>query len=484
MRARFKFLLLSITILLVGANAPTHAQISSSPQAATILAPAPLVYILPIRDDVEQSMEYLARRGVKEANAANADLLVLHLDTNGGRGDSMEKIMRTLGKFHRPEKIYAFVDTKAISAGAFIASAARTIYMAPGSVIGGATPVMLSQSGGGVQELPASYEQKVFSVYRAIGRAIAEKNGHNPEVFDAMIDPKAELVIEGKKVRGKTEGRALTLTATEAAQAYGQPPRPLLSAGTVASLDLLVAALAGPDARVVTVEPTGFERLARGVTMISSLLLMAGIVCGYLEFKTPGFGIFGIASAACFLVFFCGHYVAGLSGYGPALIFVAGVALILFEVIVFPGVLLPILAGLFLAFGALLWAMMDRYPQETGWPSLVQLEAPLAQLGLACALALGAIAVAARFLPERVFASKLDAATLRREGDARPAPVRVGQEGVALTLLRPSGTARFGGAPVDVVTEGDLIEPGTPVVVIALDGVRVVVAPVEKMNED
>jgi membrane-bound serine protease (ClpP class) len=49
------------------------------------------------------------------------------------------------------------------------------------------------------------------------------------------------------------------------------------------------------------------------------------------------------------------------------------------------------------------------------------------------------------------------------------------QTGVAKTLLRPSGTAVIGGRRVDVVTEGSLIEPGTMIKVVAVEGMRVVV---------
>jgi membrane-bound serine protease (ClpP class) len=51
----------------------------------------------------------------------------------------------------------------------------------------------------------------------------------------------------------------------------------------------------------------------------------------------------------------------------------------------------------------------------------------------------------------------------------------LGQTGQALTILRPSGTAVINGRRVDVVTEGGLIEAGTPVKVVAVEGMRTVV---------
>jgi membrane-bound serine protease (ClpP class) len=51
----------------------------------------------------------------------------------------------------------------------------------------------------------------------------------------------------------------------------------------------------------------------------------------------------------------------------------------------------------------------------------------------------------------------------------------VGESGEALTPLRPSGTARIGGKRVDVTAVGDFLESGTPLVVVAADGLRVAV---------
>jgi membrane-bound serine protease (ClpP class) len=54
-------------------------------------------------------------------------------------------------------------------------------------------------------------------------------------------------------------------------------------------------------------------------------------------------------------------------------------------------------------------------------------------------------------------------------------PELLNATGVALTQLRPSGTANINGQRIDVVTEGGLIERGTPVKVVEVEGARVVV---------
>jgi hypothetical protein len=54
-----------------------------------------------------------------------------------------------------------------------------------------------------------------------------------------------------------------------------------------------------------------------------------------------------------------------------------------------------------------------------------------------------------------------------------------GTQGTAVTVLRPSGKARFADHVVDVVTEGEFIAPQTPVTVIQTDGMRVIVKSTE-----
>src|SRR5688572_8871877 len=78
-----------------------------SPQAAsTNAASTPVstnaaarVYIIPIRDDIMPPLVYIVRRGVKEAIEAKADVLILDMETNGGRVDTTEKIIGIIDQF-------------------------------------------------------------------------------------------------------------------------------------------------------------------------------------------------------------------------------------------------------------------------------------------------------------------------------------------------------------------------------------------------
>jgi membrane-bound serine protease (ClpP class) len=433
------------------------------------------VYVLPLRDDVEQTMVYLARRGVKEALAQKADVLLIHLDTNGGRVDCTEDIIAAISQFEPQDQTYVYIDKKAFSAGAFISSATRHIYMAPSGVIGAATPILMSPQGGGAEKMPDSVEQKMTSGIRALARAEAQRNGHNPAVFDAMIDRDLGLVVEGKEILPK--GKILTLTNVEAEVLYGKPGKPLLSRGTVENLEAMIQKIGGDSAVVTTLEPTGFEQLARWITMISPFLLTAGLLLGYLEFKTPGFGLFGVGAAVCFFVFFFGHYVAGMSGQEPLLLFVAGVIFIAVELFLFPGLVIPILVGLVLVFGSILVAMTDFYPTQGWLPQIGQLQTPVLNLTLAMGGTVVGAMLLARYFPARLLFGRLDAGTVMGAGIPEGAvSVRVGEVGKAATTLRPSGRATFAGEPVDVITEGMMVEAGTAVRVIEISGTKVVVA--------
>lgn len=182
-------------------------------------ATAKKVYILPIREDIMPPLVFLVRRGVKEAMDDQADLLVLDMETNGGRVDTTEKIIEILGRFKG--QTATFVNRKAFSAGAFISVATQKIYMAPQSVIGAAAPILM-MPGAGVEKMPDTMEAKMTSGIKALVRATAKKNGHNPDVVEAMIDKTKELKI-GDTVLNK-EGQILTLTNDEAEKTYGDPP--------------------------------------------------------------------------------------------------------------------------------------------------------------------------------------------------------------------------------------------------------------------
>ena len=416
------------------------------------------------------------RRGVREAAQKDAAALVLDMDTNGGRVDVTEEIIRLLERV--PMKTYTFVNAKAYSAGAFIAAATDKIFMAPGSVIGAATPVMLIP-GSGVQDLPKSYEEKLSSALRALIRATAQEKGHNPDVFEAMVDADKEVTIDGVVISPK--GKLLTLTTDEAAREFGDPPRPLLSAGTVDSIDELLKRVDLPGARQVDVTPYGFEVVARWITLISPLLILVGFLAIYIELNTPGIGVPALVALVCFGIYFLSYFIAGLAGMEEIVLFAIGVVLLAVEIFVLPGFGLAGVLGITAILVSLVLAMAERWPGGPVLPTWPQLQIPLLKVSLGFGGAVVAALVVGRYLPKSSLFRKLELAATTSaaqgytssRGEARSL---LGATGVAETALRPAGKARFGNRFVDVVTEGDLIDRGESIKIVQVDGSRVVVA--------
>lgn len=441
--------------------------------------PAPKrVTILPIREDIMPPLVYIVRRGVKEAMDAKAELLVLDMETKGGRVDSTEEIIEILAQFKG--RTVTYVNKEAYSAGAFISVATQEIYMAPESVIGAAAPIMMSPGGTGAEQMPDTMEVKATSAISAKVRAYAEKNGHNPAVVQAMIDKKSELVIDGVTINEK--GNVLTLNNREAERLYGNPPKPLLSAGTVESLDALLARLGFTGAEVRRIEPSGAEKLATWINALNWLWLVIGVAGIYIEFKTPGFGLPGIVGICAFALYFLGSYVAGLSGMEWPALFILGLLLVIAELFVFPGTVVLGLAGAMLMLFTIVMAMVDMYPGMPALPTLPQLKMPLRDLGYAVVGSVVVLAILARLLPKTPIYATLvtqsvsgaESVAIQEKTNAR----RVGLEGVALSILRPSGKAQFGDEVIDVMAEGELIEQGARVRIVAHSGREAIVAPV------
>lgn len=433
------------------------------------------VYIIPIRDDIEQSIVYVVRRGVKEAVEKNAQAIILDMNTNGGRGDSMEQIMELLENF-KGETI-TYVNKKAYSAGAFIAVATKHIYMAPASVIGAAAPVAMSPTGD-VQELPGTYQKKIASAFSARIRAAAQRNGHHPSVVDAMVKETDGLTIDGKEIVKK--GEILTLTDAEATARYGKPPKSLLAEGIAVDMADLLRKFDYHDSQVRSIEPTGAERVARVITLISPLLLMIGIGGLYLEFKAPGISIFGIIGVTSLSIFFFGHYIAGLSGFEEVLLFLFGLILIAVEFFIFPGHILPGFLGVVAIFVSLLWAMVEKIPGAPTLPAMPQIQLPLAKLAGSLIGAMILITLLARLLPKSkgplgglILQTSLDKSAGYTTAESHQE--FVGKKGVSLSMLRPSGTAKIGDAIVDVISEGEFIPSNQNILVKEVRGAQVIV---------
>ena len=444
------------------------------------------VYVVPVREDIMPPILYVIRRGVKEAMSAEADCLILDMETNGGRVDITEEIFDIIGKFKGETVTY--VNKDAYSAGAFIAVATEKIYMAPQSVIGAAAPIMMSPTGG-VSEMPSTMEVKMNSAIRAKIRTQAEKNGYAVDVIEAMVDKTKKLERDGKIIC--EEGDILTLTNLEAEAKYGEAQTRLLSSGTVESIDALIIELGYGGSQRVDVAPLGVEALGTWINAISPILLLIGIIGLYIEFKTAGFGVFGAVGIAALVLYFFGGYVSGLAGIEWVGIFLLGVALVAVELFLLPGTIFIGLLGVVCIFVALIMGMTDLYPNMPWFPagdgngnSVPQIEGihfalpdfsrPIRDLLIALALSVPIIWALAKYLPQTaLFAAFTSSAASGVESVAAVAAElesRLGQAGTSTTPLNPGGKVMFGDALCNVITQGEMIAAGTPVKVIGHRG--------------
>ncbi|MEM0965953.1 MAG: hypothetical protein AAGJ81_07400 [Verrucomicrobiota bacterium] len=350
------------------------------------------VYILPVQGQITTPTFYILRRGLKLAEENGVDTVVIDMDTPGGALGPTLEIMQALNSFSGD--VFTFIGPEAISAGAFISVATDKIFFAPDGIIGAAEAV----SGTG-QEIPEGMQRKLKSYIQAKVRVLTEEYRYRSDVMRAMSDPNYELEIDGTVL--KQEGELLSLTASEAMEEYGEPPQALLGAGIFDSIEELLDSEFGPgNYEIRSFEVTWSESLAHWLNTISPLLLGAGMLLLFIEFKTPGFGIFGIGGIFLLAIVFVSSHIAGLAGYESILLFLLGVALVLLEILLLPGLIFPAVLGVALILGSLIWAMSDIWPDEPIDWSGDTFTAPLLNLSLGMAIAIVGALFLIRFLPK------------------------------------------------------------------------------------
>jgi membrane-bound serine protease (ClpP class) len=431
------------------------------------------VVVVPLRGEVAPSLLAFLRRAVKTAESNEAAAIIFDMNTYGGRLDTAADIVNALNQTKLPT--YTFINTNAGSAGALIAMATQHIYMAPVSAIGAAAPILSTG-----EDLPATAKEKTISYWSALIRGSATKNGHNPDVAEAFMNKDKEVKIGNRIVHPK--GAVLSLNAQEATERING--KPLLAEGVVDSIGDLVKK-AGLKGNIARIEPTGFEQIAFWITALAPLLLLGGILGAYLEFKIPGATWPGIISGICFALFFLGHHLAGLAGWEVVALFVLGMVLVLIEILFFAHSTIVFgVVGVLLMLASLLWTMIDRYPGQNFFPTGKMLAMPLLNMFIAIVGSFVVIALLARYLPRTSIYRRFALMDSNPPGPslagmprqfATALALTPGMQGTAVTVLRPSGKARFADHVVDVVTEGEFIASQTPVTVTQTDGMRVVV---------
>jgi membrane-bound serine protease (ClpP class) len=382
--------------------------------------------------------------------------VLLDINTFGGRVDAAVAMRDAL--LNSPVRTIAFVNQRAISAGALIALACNTLIMTTGGTIGAAAPVV---GGGSGETQPA--DEKSVSYVRSEFRATAETRNRPPELAEAMVD--ADVAIAGVIEQGKL----LTLTTSQALEHKVAD----LSADT---LDAALAAAGLPGAEVRRARQTWAETFVRFLThpVVSSLLMTIGLLGLIVEIRTPGFAVPGTVGLISLGLFFWGHWIVQLAGWEELLLVAVGVLLLALELFVIPGITVAGVAGIIALVAGLGMTLVGA------GATVSAMIGALGRVAISILIAIAGSAALFRLLPSLPFGRRL---VLETGMDATQGYVSapesdrrwLGRTGTALSPLRPAGIADIDGARVDVVSDGGFIDVGTPIEVTRVDGNRIVV---------
>jgi membrane-bound serine protease (ClpP class) len=427
-------------------------------------ATPPVVYVIAIEGMIDLGLSPFLSRTIREAQQVGAAAVLLDINTFGGRVDAAVAMRDAL--LNSQVRTIAYVNQRAISAGALIALACNTVAMGEGGTIGAATPVMSGANG----EMKPTDEKSVSYVRKEF-RATAEVRKRPPEFAEAMVDADVEIV--GVIAKGKL----LTLTASEALTHK-------VADFKAPTVEAALAAAGLPNAELRRVNQTWAESLVRFLTnpAVSSILMTIGLLGLLVEIRTPGFAVPGAVGLISLGLFFWGHWIVRLAGWEELLLVFLGVLLLALEVFVIPGFTITGVAGVIALLASLGMTLVGA-----GATPFVFVNA-FGRVAASLLLAGVGAFVLLRFLPKLPFGRRLvlEIGMNAHEGYVS-APTSdqlwLGRIGTALSPMRPAGIAEIDGTRVDVVSEGGFIEAGAPIEVTRVDGNRIVIRRVSPHKE-
>ena len=420
--------------------------------------PDSTVYVIQISGVIEKGLASIVERQIKLAEESSAQAVIFEVNTPGGAVDAAGEIRDAIFNCSLPT--YAFVNREAISAGALISLACEKVLMVPGSTIGAVTPVDL-------QGKKAS--EKVVSYMRGVMRAIAEKRGRDPKIAEAMVDESIEIegVIEA--------GKLLTLTSDEALKLnYADK--------IVDDMDAVLEFIGMPEAEIYEPSVNWSEKLVRFLTnpMISSLLLTLGFLGLIYEVTTQGWGVGGTVGLFALALFFGAQYLVNLANIMEILIFIVGVILLMIEIFVTPGFGLLGILGILAMIGSVIFSLVGNIPEV----AIPEFRGAFQVLASSFLLTILLAIPLFKYVPRsRTFRKLVLDMEEKTAAGFRSSPVEnerlLNQDGITLTTLRPSGTAKIAGRRVNVISEGEFIEQNSRIRVTRVEGSRIVVKKTE-----
>jgi len=476
-------------------------------------AEGPKTVLYKIDGALTQTMITSLNRAWRTAKAAEAEYLIIEIDTPGGEAGLMEQLSDLVFEMYKEDNLetVAFINPAADSAGALIAISCRRLYMSPRGHIGSATPVFIPTlpiAPPQGLDIGEDMKRKIKARALAIFRAAAKEAGRNPSIAEAMVDADIELVlarIDGEETVIRRDdffdersrlgpartveldvicpkGELLNITASEAFE-YG------FTDGIAESrTDLLTNILGVNEADTIVVTRTWSEALVDFLQSIHWLLLIGGLVFLYVEFKIPGFGVPGIVGISLLALLFASKYMAGLAEIPEILLIVAGLGLVAAEIFFIPGTFIAGAIGVILVVVGGLLSFQPFVVPDSPWDQDL-LESNIVNMGLSILAVLGIAIMITRFLPRTSLFKHLvldtgqSPASVHASGtaidDVHESVVKIGDEGKAFSELHPSGKIVIDGSQLDAQSEGEFIDKGDKVRVVRVVGNFIFVRKIE-----
>jgi membrane-bound serine protease (ClpP class) len=379
-----------------------------------------VIYRIRLDQDIDKSSQRLVTLGLEKATLAEADYVLLDLDTYGGAVDAADSIRSAILRYEKP--VVAYINMQAASAGALISIACDSIYMKTGSSIGAATVV--DQNG---NVMPDKYQ----SFMRGMIRSTAQATGRDPKIAESMTDT----------------ANVLTLTPSEAIEVG-------FCEGIAESYQEVVEILAdGSEYKVrdMSEDMTWLDRLIQLLLhpLLQSIFMMMIIGGIFVEIRTPGIGLPLVTAIVGALLYFAPAYLGHLASYWEILLFVVGLVLIACEIFVIPGFGIAGISGILLVVTSLALAMVDNAELWT-WDGTLNLKPIIKPVGIVI-LSCTASIFGSVWLVRKLFATRsFDHIALREEmkasegytGVASGLESLIGQEVVVFSDLKPSGKVK------------------------------------------
>jgi membrane-bound serine protease (ClpP class) len=424
--------------------------------------PAKLVYTFELNDEIGPPSWRQTQAAFRQAREMNAACVLIKMNTFGGALDAADNIRQHILDYDRP--VMVWVDRNAASAGALISIACDSIYMSRGASIGAATVV-------DANGVPAP--EKYQSYMRSLLRATAEANKRDPRIAEAMNDPRIQ--IEGVN----ESGRVLSFTTSEAiANNYCEAESNELSE--------LLKRSGYTGYKVVSYAPTALDKIIDFLLLpfVSGLLIMLIIGGIWFELQSPGIGFPLVVAITAAVLYFAPLYIDGLAAHWEIIVFLAGVVLLIIELVAIPGFGVIGISGIVLMVAGLSLALVGSVPDGSSipmpnWAAFVKVS--LIVLVLVLTTLFGSIWASEKFFGSKLF-SKI---VLNNEQDSNhgyestgmkaQAAELTGKKGIASTILRPAGKVTIDGEIYDATAETGYIESGDAVQVVNIGVAQLVV---------